>query len=154
MNSIADFLKCERIAISGVSARNPEQSAANAIYNRLRTAGYRVYPINPNAEKIGEQVCYPDVFALPERPDGIVIVNRPDVAERIVEQCVQAEIERVWLHRSFGTGSVSNRAVEIGKQGGLRVIAGGCPMMFIQPVDTGHRCMRWILEKMKRIPVN
>jgi hypothetical protein len=26
------------------------------------------------------------------------------------------------------------------------VIAGGCPMMFCEPVDIGHKCMRWIID--------
>jgi hypothetical protein len=49
------------------------------------------------------------------------------------------------IHRSFGQGSVSQAAVEHCREHGIAVIPGGCPMMFAEPVDWGHKCMRWLL---------
>jgi hypothetical protein len=31
-------------------------------------------------------------------------------------------------------------------------LVGGCPMMYCEPVDFGHRCMRWILKIQSRLP--
>ena len=61
-------------------------------------------------------------------------------------------IERVWLHRSFGTGSVSDTAVAYGREHGVRVIAGGCPCMFGKTADTGHKLMRGVLSLTGRLP--
>jgi hypothetical protein len=57
-----------------------------------------------------------------------------------------AGISRVWLHRSFGQGSVSDPAVVFCRDNNINVIPSGCPMMFCEPVDFGHKCMRWPLN--------
>jgi predicted CoA-binding protein len=148
--SIAEFLQQKHLAVVGVSrdARQP----ANLVYRTLRKAGYSVYAVNPNADSVEGDACYPTLAALPRVVDGAVLATRPDVTERLVEECAQLGVPRVWMHRSFGTGSVSDRAAELGRARGLTVIAGGCPMMFCEPVDPGHRCMRWFLRLVKKLP--
>ena len=76
----------------------------------------------------------------------MVIVTRPESADEIVRQCADLGVTRVWMHRSFGQGSVSQSAVDFCHEHNIPVIAGGCPMMFCQPVDFGHKCMRWVLR--------
>jgi predicted CoA-binding protein len=44
--SVATFLRGRRLAVAGVS-RQPGQ-AANAVFRKLRGAGYEVFPNNPN----------------------------------------------------------------------------------------------------------
>ncbi|NIP79472.1 MAG: CoA-binding protein [Gemmatimonadetes bacterium] len=145
-----DFLGRRRIAVAGVS-RDPKQ-AANAIYRRLRDAGYEVYPVNPNAGEVEGDWCYPSVDALPEQPDGVLIATHPDAAPEVARQCVTAGVPRVWMHRSFGTGSVSPEATAICREAGVAVLDGGCPLMFLEPVDIGHRCFRWILGATGKLP--
>jgi predicted CoA-binding protein len=141
---VDDFLAQERIAVAGVS--RTKETPASAIYRRLKDTDHQVFPVNPNAEEFEGAPCYPDVKSIPGGVDGVVIVTRPAVATQIVQDCVEAGIPRVWMHRSFeGGSSVSDEAVRIGEENGLTVIAGGCPMMYAGSVDIAHRCMRWIL---------
>ena len=147
---IEDFLAQKRIAVAGVS-RDANQ-AANAVYKKLRGAGYRVYALNPSAQEVEGDPCYPDLKALPEKVDGIVISTPPEAADQIVRQCAEAGVSRVWLHRSFGTGSVSPTAVKFCEEKGISVIAGACPMMYCKPVDFGHACMRWALRLTGGLP--
>ena len=58
----------------------------------------------------------------------------------------------VWLHRSFGQGSVSKDAVEYCREHDISCIAGGCPLMYCRPVDPGHACMRWVLNLVGGLP--
>ncbi len=58
----------------------------------------------------------------------------------------------MWLHRSFGTGSVSKGAVTYGREQGVRVIAAGCPCMFGKTADPGHRLMRRLLSLKGGLP--
>jgi hypothetical protein len=58
------------------------------------------------------------------------------------------------MHRSFGSGSVSDGAARLGRERGITVIAGGCPMMYCDPVDPAHRCMRWLLRVTAKLPVD
>ncbi len=142
---VEDFLAQKRIAVAGVSRSGEKGSAANLIYQKLRKSGYQVFPINPHAEEIEGDPCYPDLKSLPEAVDGVVIVTRPEAAEEIARQCAEVGVSRVWMHRSFGQGSVSEKATDFCREHNITIIPGGCPMMFCQPVDFGHKCMRWIL---------
>jgi predicted CoA-binding protein len=87
--------------------------------------------------------------------DGVVIATHPDASLNVVRQCVEAGIPRVWIHRSFGQGSMSDEAVTEARAAGLSVIPGACPMMFCEPVDIGHKCFRWwfgMRGKLPRVP--
>jgi predicted CoA-binding protein len=154
---IKDFLAQKRIAVAGVS--RTREDAANLTYRKLRDAGYQVFAINPNTTTFDGAPCYPDLKSLPEPVDGVVIVTRPAIAEQIVRQCIELGIRRVWMHCSLGTSplkltkkladnitSVSEEAVRLCQENGIAVIPGGCPMMFCEPVDFGHKCMRGTLR--------
>ena len=146
----AEFLAQRRIAVAGVSRAQP--NAANTIYRRLRTAGYEVFACNPNAEQVEGDVCYHSIGDIDGPLDGVVIATHPDAALAVARDCVQRGVPRVWLHRSLGAGSVSSEAVAFCEANGIAVIDGGCPLMFIQPVDLGHRCIRWVLDMTGKLP--
>jgi hypothetical protein len=148
--SVSEFLAGKRFAVAGVS-RQPKQ-AANAIYRKLRGIGLEVLPINPNAAEVEGVQCYPDLASVPGYVDRVVIVTPPGAALNIVRQCGERGVGQVWFHRSFGTGSVSREAVKECKARGIGCIVGGCPMMYCEPVDGGHRCIRWWLRLFGRVP--
>jgi len=148
--SVAAFLRGKRIAVAGVS-RQPAQ-AANAVFRKLKGAGYEVFPINPQALEVEGVTCYADIKAVPVQLDGVVIATAPDVGVQIVRQCSEHGVRRVWFHRSFGSGSVSDEAVRECRARGVDCIVGGCPMMFCEPVDVAHKCMRWWLQLQGRVP--
>lgn len=139
-----EFLAQKRIAVAGVSRKG--DAAANAIYKKLRSAGYEVFPVNPNAAEVEGDKCYPTLTAIPGGVDGVVIGTAPSAAAQLVRECGALGIKRVWMHRSFGQGSVDDEAVRLCRELGLSVIPGSCPMMFCEPVDVAHQCMRWFLR--------
>jgi len=147
---VEKFLSRKRIAVAGVSRHSGE--AANAVYRKLRGAGYEIFPINPNATEVEGARCYPDLFAVPDAVEAVVIATRPGVSVEVVRQCSQLGVDLVWFHRSFGEGSVSEQAVRECEARGIRCIVGGCPLMYCEPVDFGHRCMRWVLTLKGRVP--
>lgn len=145
-----EFLSQRRIAVAGVS-RNPKE-AANLIFRKLRDSGHDVYAINPRATEVEGVACYPDLASLPVPVDALVIATPPSAAKTLVDQCAKLGIGRVWMHRSIGGGSVSSEAVDACRGHGIRVISGACPMMFCEPVDFGHKCMRWIGKLTGQLP--
>lgn len=145
-----EFLALRRIAVTGVSRSSGE--AANLIYRKLRDTGYDVVPVNPKAERVEGDACYADLGSVPGAVDGVVIATPPAAAEAIVHQCHALGIRRVWMHRSLGRGSVSEAAVRFCREHDIAVIPGGCPMMFCEPVDVGHRCLRWLLARIGKLP--
>jgi len=144
---VHDFLSQRRIAVAGVSRHNSDHPVGNLIYQRLKKTGHDVFPVNPHMQTFEGDRCYPDLQSIPGGVDGVVIITRPEVTERIVHDCSDAGVRRVWMHQSLGKGSsVSQKAVEYCHQHDIRVIAGACPMMYGDGVDVGHTCMRWILK--------
>ena len=148
--AIRTFLDGRRIAVAGVS-RDPHQ-AANAVFRKLKTSGYEVVPINPNASQVEGVTCFKDVGTIPGQLDGVVIATSPAVSIQVVRQCRDRGVNRVWLHRSFGAGSVSGAAVQECLAHRIDCIVGGCPLMFCEPVDAGHKCMKWWLQRLGRVP--
>ncbi|HSP54460.1 MAG TPA: CoA-binding protein, partial [Dehalococcoidia bacterium] len=138
-----DFLAQKRIAVVGVSRSSKE--AANLVYRTLRSRGYEVFAVNPNADEVEGDRSYHDLASIPGNVDAALIATPSGLAETVVEECARAGITRVWMHRSFGEGSVSRAATELGREKGITVIEGGCPMMFLPGADIGHKCMRWML---------
>lgn len=147
-----EFLSQKNIAVVGVS-RNAGQ-AANFIYRKLRTEGYTVFAVNPNATTAEGDICYPDLKTIPVKPDGVVIVTRPEVTEQVVKECEELGITRVWMHKGIDLKhpSVSGKAVEFCHQHGINVIPGSCPMMYCRHADVGHRFMRWIYGLTGKLP--
>lgn len=145
------FLANRRIAVTGVS-RSPENHGGNVVYQRLRERGFAVAAINPNAETVEGDVAYPDLRSVPEGVDAVVVATRPSAAIDTVRECVELGIDQVWMHRSFGGGSVAPDAAEYGREHGVTVIEGGCPLMFSPCDDGGHRFMRRLLGWTGRLP--
>ncbi|MES5819825.1 CoA-binding protein [Streptomyces sp. RG80] len=147
----AEFLAKKRIAVTGVS-RAPQTHAANAVYRWLRERGYEVFAVNPNAEEVEGDRCRPDLKSVPGGVEAVVIGTRPEAAEGTLRECADLGIRLVWMHRLYGTGSVSEQAAAYGREHGITVIEGGCPLMFGPTADTGHRIMRMALTPAGRLP--
>jgi predicted CoA-binding protein len=147
MQSVKDaataFLSNERIAVTGVS-RSPKDHGSNVVYRRLRQRGYEVFAVNPNADEVEGDPCYHDLKSIPGGVQAVVIGTRPEIAQDTMRECDELGITQVWMHRGPGTGSVSDTATEYGRQHGITVIDGGCPLMFGPTADVGHKIMRLI----------
>lgn len=150
-DAAAQFLTNKRIAVTGVS-RNPEGHGSNAVYKRLRDRGYDVFAVNPNADEVEGDPCFHDLKSIPDGVEAVVIGTRPEIAEATMRECAELEIDQVWMHRGPGPGSVSEEATVYGREHGLTVIDGGCPLMYGPTADIGHRCMKAILSVAGRVP--
>jgi predicted CoA-binding protein len=137
--SIDRFLQGERLAFVGVS-RNPK-AFANAVAREFRDRGYEILPVNPNADEIEGVPCYRTIAELPD-VDGAVVMVPAAAAADVVEHCAARGIERVWLHRGAGQGSVSPEAVEAARTAGIEVVDGACPLMFLADTGWFHRLHR------------
>ena len=139
----SEFLAKKRVAVTGVS-RTPKTHGSNNVYRRLRERGYDVFAVNPNADQVEGDRSYPDLKSIPGGVEAVVIGTRPEIAERTMEECAELGIKHVWMHRGPGAGSVSAAATDYGRQHGITVIDGGCPLMFGRTADFGHKIMRFV----------
>jgi predicted CoA-binding protein len=144
---VKDFLAQKKIAVVGVS--DQRETGCNSNYKKFKSAGYKVYAVNPRISTFDGDPCYPDLKSLPEKPEAVFILANPGVTEQIVRQCVELGVKHVWMHCMMGTkpglaasmSSVSPEAVRLCRENGIAVIPGSCPNQFLKP-DFGHATMR------------
>ena len=146
-----EFLAHKRVAVTGVS-RQPANHGSNVVYKRLRERGFEVFAVNPNADAVEGDRCYADLKSVPVDLEWVVIGTRPETAEDTMRECVDLGISRVWMHRSFGEGSVSDAATAFGREHGVQVIDGGCPCMYDPVADPAHKVMRTMLQLTRKLP--
>ena len=150
--AIADFLAQKRIAVAGVSREPGGKHGGNIVYKRLKERGYQVFAVNPNADTVEGDPCFHDLASIPGGVDAVVIATTPAVAPSVARECAELGITRVWMHRSFGGGSVSVEAHELCRGHGIACIAGGCPLMYGPTSDGGHRVMRFFAGLFGQLP--
>lgn len=82
-------------AVVGAS-RHPVK-AGYRVYAYLRRRNVRAYAVNPFAESVMGEQAYPDLKALPQRPDVVVVVVQPQVGLGVVQQAHRQCVPNIWL---------------------------------------------------------
>lgn len=121
---IADFTARRVWAVVGAS--NDPNKYGHRIFQTLRAAGYRVYPVNPKGGEIDGARVYPTLADLPEKPEVVDIVVPPQVTEEIVRQAKALGLTRVWMQ----PGAESEVAIRYCRENGIQVVHSVCAMHF------------------------
>jgi predicted CoA-binding protein len=146
----AAFLANKRVAVTGVS-RKSRDHGANCVYKRLKERGYEVFAVNPNATEVEGDACYHDLASIPGGVGAVMIGTRPETSEQTMRECADLRIKHVWMHHGAGESSVSAAATAYGRERGITVINGGCPLMFDPVADFSHKLMKRVYAG--RVPV-
>lgn len=138
-----EFLAGHRIAVIGAS--DDRANFGRTVVRELRSHGYDAVAVNPTASTVDGEPCYPELGAVPGDVDGaIVMVNRSRSAG-VVQECIDRGIRHVWLFKGLGgPGAVSDEAVERSREHGVALVAGACPLMFLEPLAWPHRLHRFV----------
>ncbi len=144
--AVDDFLAQETLAVAGVSRHT--KKFANVVFRELKAKGYRVYPVNPSADRVENEPCYPSVGELPEKVGGVVTIVPPDQTEQVVRDAKDAGIEQVWMQ----LGSQSENAVRFCEENGISVIHNECILMFAEPLGFIHRVHKMIWRLLGKLP--
>jgi hypothetical protein len=124
MELINKFLEKTNI-FAVVGASRDLEKYGHQVYKDLKGAGYKVYPVNPNAKEILGDKCYPDLKDLPTKPDVVNVVVPPKVTEKTVKTCKMLGITKVWMQ----PGSESEKAIKFCHENGIDVVYGTCVMV-------------------------
>jgi predicted CoA-binding protein len=144
--SVENFLASKKIAVVGVSRNN--RKFGNTVYRELKKKGYEVYPINPYAQTIDGDVCYPDITSIPEKPDAVLLSISQDKTEAIVEEILDAGIDKVWMQQ----GSQSEKAIKFCEDNNIDCVSNECILMFAQPTEFIHRTHRFFRGVFGKLP--
>ena len=134
----------------GVS-RDPRHFSAHVL-QELCQRGYDVVPVNPRAEEIYGRKCFARVQDVHPPVGAALLMTSPEATDTVVHDCVEAGVEVIWMHRASGQGAVSDKAVQLCQQLGIKVIPGECPLMFLPNAGTVHRLHGWIRKITGRYP--
>jgi len=150
LETIDDFLAQKRIAMVGIS-RKP-RSFSVTLFEELCRRGYDVVPVNPNASNVLGRSCFARVQDIHPPVDGALLMTSPDVTDKVVSDCAEAGIRRVWMYRAVSKGAVSKCAVAFCRERGIAVIPGQCPFMFLPEAAGFHRFHGFIRKVTGRYP--
>jgi uncharacterized protein len=146
--AIKEIMAQRTLALVGAS-RNGKKFG-NAILRELKSKGYAVLPVHPQAESIDGERCYPNLKSLPEKVGAVVVCVPPVQAEQVVQQAHEAGINRVWLQQ----GAESYTAVRYCENHEMTAVHGQCIMMFAEPVKSIHGFHRWIWKLIGKYPAS
>ncbi|MCX8160772.1 MAG: CoA-binding protein [Candidatus Saccharicenans sp.] len=124
---INEFLNQKEIAVVGAS-RNPAKYG-NIVLKKLQSAGYLVYPVNPNASEVNGHRAYSGLSGLPTSVKAAVVVVPPEISEKIAGQAIAAGFRYIW----FQPGAESEAAISSLEAAGIRVIHGTCLLVRVSP---------------------
>jgi predicted CoA-binding protein len=96
---------------------------SNRIAALLKRQGHRVIPVNPEADEVLGERCYPSLDAVPDPVDVVDVFRRSDAAGRHVDEAIAIGAQAVWLQ----LGVIDHDAADRGRAAGLRVVMDRCP---------------------------
>ena len=139
-HAIQDFIKFKRIAVVGVPRGG--KKFGNKIYNELKQRGYQVYAVNPQIEEIAGEPCCPNLTALKDKVDSVVVCVPPQKTEQVLQDAAQSGLRRVWLQQGAETPQLVEQAHKLG----MDVVAGKCILMYAPPVKSFHNFHRFFVR--------
>ena len=96
---------------------------SNRIAALLQSRGFRVIPVNPNADEILGERCVAGVHEIDEPVDVVDIFRRSSEAGAHVDEAIAIGAKAVWLQ----LGVIDPAAAERARAAGLRVVMDRCP---------------------------
>lgn len=121
MSVVEEVLNSSRVvAMVGVSPKPGRPSYRVASY--LKKNGYKIIPVNPQAEEVLGMTSYPDLSSVPEPVDVVDIFRRPEEVPAIVEEAIKIGAKAVWMQK----GVINEEAATRAREAGLLVVMDRC----------------------------
>ena len=108
------------IAVVGLSG-TPDRPA-HQVPAFLKQHGYRIIPVNPTlTEALGEK-AYPELRAVPDAIDAVLVFVRSEAVPPVVEQAIEIGARTIWMQE----GIVNLEAAARARAAGLTVVMDRC----------------------------
>lgn len=120
-DQITDLLKnAKTIAVVGLS--NNPMRAAYGVSAYMQSQGYRIIPVNPEADEVLGEKAYPSVTAIPEQVDVVDIFRRSEFTGPVVDEAIQKGVKAVWMQETV----VNDEAAQKARGKGIFVVMDRC----------------------------
>lgn len=121
MKHISEILHTSHtIAVVGLSGKRYRPSYGVAEY--MKSAGYKIIPVNPRENEVLGEKSYPDLDAVPGPIDIVDIFRRSEYVPQIVEAAIRKGARCIWMQE----GVVHEEAAQRAEAAGLTVIMDRC----------------------------
>lgn len=114
---------CKTIAVVGFSSNYGKAGYYVPAY--LHEHGYEIYPVNPRIESGLGREAYPDLTAVPEVPDLVLIFRLSSKVPPVVDQAIEVGAKAIWMQLGIINVPAANKA----KAAGLDVVMDACMMV-------------------------
>ena len=118
--ALGRMLAASRVAIVGIS--DDPSRPSHAVGRYIQTHGKTIVPVNPSADEILGEPCYPALASIPEPPPVAIIFRRSEHCPGIVADAIAAGVRGVWLQQ----GITSDAARRLAGEHGLDYVEDRC----------------------------
>lgn len=108
--------------IAVVGATDRPDAPAHTVPAYLQEKGYRIVPINPRGGLILGVAALPDLAALAEPPDVVLVFRRSDQVVPIADAAIAARAKVLWMQEGISNDEAAERA----RAAGLEVVMNTC----------------------------
>jgi predicted CoA-binding protein len=100
------------IAVVGAS---PDPSrTSHGVMRYLQRAGYRCIPVNPNADEVLGERCYPSLADLDEPIDLVDVFRRAEYCADVAREAAATGAPALWLQLGIRSAEAQDVAAEAG----------------------------------------
>lgn len=118
---IADILRnAGNIAVVGLSDR-PDRTS-HMVAAAMQSRGYRIIPVNPGADEILGEKCYPSLKDIPEPVTIVNVFRRSEYCADVAREAAEIGAKVLWLQQ----GIISEEAAAIAEENGMVAVMDRC----------------------------
>jgi len=120
-DTVAQILRgAKTIAVVGLSS-NPSR-ASNEVAAYLKSAGYRIIPVNPNETEVLGEKAYARLEDVPEPVDIVDVFRKSEDVGPVAESAIEIKAKVLWMQ----LGIENAEAAEKARKAGLAVVENAC----------------------------
>jgi uncharacterized protein len=131
------FLDDKDLAIVGVS--RDTKKFGYQVFKTLKDKGYKIIPVNPNADVIDGTFCTHTVGDIPSGINNLLIVTHKDRTKTVVQEAIGKGIRNIWIQN----GCETEEAIQLAENNNIHLVAKACILMYANPrgVHKFHRLL-------------
>lgn len=120
-DAVAQILRSSKtIAVVGLSSNPMRPSHDVASY--LKSAGYRIIPVNPNEREVLGEKAYARLEDIPESVDIVNVFRRSEDVPPVADSAIAIKAKVLWMQ----LGIANAQAAEKARAAGLAVVENAC----------------------------
>lgn len=93
-----------------VGASSDEKRFGYKIFKKLEAHGYRIFLVSANYEQIEEYPVYKSIKDIKEKIDVVEFVVNPSIGHKILAECIELGIDKIWLQPGARSEALVNEA--------------------------------------------